>query len=72
MLIDELQEMELMGVPSNNFLANEFLASIVNFLSQPNQIVMSINPKNGLSYADILHLSKSPNLLINLLNINIR
>ena len=68
MTIYELQN----NIPIGNSLKNELLASVINFLNQPNKIILSIDPKNGLSYSDILHLSSNPNLLTDLLNISIK
>ena len=53
-------------------LKDDFIIKLIKFLKQPNRIEFSINPSTSLSFEDFTTLIVNPNLLVELLNLEIK
>ena len=63
---------EIRSDPSTYSFQSDLVLAIINFIKQPDKITFSINPPTSLSFADISSFIASPDVLVELLNLNIK
>ena len=67
-IVDQIESDEMI----ESALKDDFIIKLIKFLKKPDKIELSINPSTSLSFEDLSTLVTNPNLLVELLNLEMK